>query len=259
MGRTLFGFLIGVALTSSIFLFLLREAERTEAVAVESARVERTADISREISDLGTRESTKPSDVESEGNRRAVTAEDLLASLDEQGTGAAELQRQIEELQRAYLEARFELEERWAEEVLAADPVILPSPLRPEFAWISENLNGNFFQQRFERESIDQTWAPTAESEILKFVSEHTEFTQKYGYPVVECRTTRCVAKFIGYGIREDVAVASDEFRTAMADFYRRLGAQFSCEQGPGEYCTTQMNNEDGVTTIYWGIKRNEE
>jgi hypothetical protein len=259
MGKVLLGFVIGVALTCFIFLYPSHEAERTESVAIEAAPPDPTAHIPRETGDPGSSESPETSEAQPEATRRAVTAEELLASVGEPGTEEAELRRQLEELQDAYYTARFALEERWAEAIFAAEPVILPSPLRPEFDWIPENLNGNFFHQRFERESIDQMWARTAESAIRGFVSEQTEFIQKYGYPVVECRTTRCVAQFIGYGIREDVSIASDEFNSAMADFYRRLGAEFSCQQGPGEYCTTQMNNEDGVTTIYWGIKRNEE
>jgi hypothetical protein len=264
MGKTFLGFVVGVALTSLAFVLLGSAPESTESPSVVAEEARSDAVLTPQVDNSQSDDSVLSAAAEPQVEEKVSvardflgtipSAEDLLASVSDELSGEVDTSRLQEQLLEAYLRAGTEL----ADTLLAARPVLLPSPLPHEFAWVSERPNADFFHESFQREDRDEPWASAAESELLRHISGQFELTQKYGYPTVECHTTRCIVKFLGYGVDEDPGVATRDLGAATRE-YQESSELVGCVTKPLELCVSAAHSEGGVTTIYWGIRKNEE
>lgn len=263
MGKAFLGFVVGVALTSLAFVRLGSAPESTEFPSVVADTgtpvAVPTSQIDKSRSDISIRSAAEPEVEEAEPSAQdpletIPSAQYLLASVTDELSGEVDSWRLQEQLLGAYLQAGTEL----ANTILAARPVLLPSPLPIEFDWVSENPNADFFHESFQRELRDEPWASAAETELQRHISDQFEFTQKYGYPTVECHSTRCVVTFLGYRVNEDPSVATRELSAATRE-YQESSELVGCVIKPFELCALAAHSEGGVTTIYWGIRRNQK
>lgn len=134
--------------------------------------------------------------------------------------------------------------ERGASEPAPAIPIVLPR----EFDWLSSEPGF----QRFEREDIDPTWSAPMEAQINRYFAERPDITSKYGFPTVHCRTKQCQIYFAVYGIDES---------TLVPELGRSLAADYADQPWAEQFglVIVTTNNQDGVTTLIWGLGRKEE
>jgi hypothetical protein len=165
------------------------------------------------------------------------------------------LRAEIEDTQRALADLRAELEELAIVRELAAEPIISPITLPPEFEWIAENTYRSLFHERMQREPIDVGWAGAIGPELESFIYNQPEIVQKYGAPTVRCHTTRCEVTFLSTGVIDDPSVARADARALFEASLVEMDGRFNC--GPGE-CWAEAETQDGIVTIFWGMTKDE-
>lgn len=263
MGKALLGFVVGVALTCLAFALLGSARKSTGSPSVDAGTTGQdvlTIPAGNGRSDDSVLSAAAESQVEEavpstqDRVESVPSAQELVVSVSDNLSGEVDISRLTEQLLEASVRSGTE---NLMDTILAARPVVLPSPLPPEFDWLSENAYANFFHESFQREVRDEPWASAAESELLTHIFGEFERLQRYGYPTVECHTTRCIVKFVGYGVDEDPSVASRVLRDATRE-YQESSELVGCVNKPLEVCALAAHSEGGVTTIYWGIRRNQ-
>ena len=168
----------------------------------------------------------------------------------------ARFRRDLEEAQGVVRRTAAELERLRIEGELAADPIVSPIFLPPEFDWLAENLYRDVFHERMQREPIDAAWAGTMEPELLRFIYRRPDVVQKYGAPTVRCHTTQCEVTFLATGVYDDPSVARADARALFDNSFVELDGMFDC--GPGE-CWAEAIYQDGIVTIFWGMTKDED
>jgi hypothetical protein len=94
------------------------------------------------------------------------------------------------------------------------------------------------WHELIQREPVDPVWSAATELQIQTYLAERPEITSKYGFPTVNCRTTRCEVAFVAYGIDDEDRVAS--------------------QQGLTPEFNVQVNRQNGVATILWHFQLDE-
>lgn len=254
MGKAIVGFVAGFALgaLTLVLIFETRDQPLSQAAessslptntvpttVVESDRAVRRNDIARP--DLAEEESTPD-----------------VSGADPQPT-LAELEQEAEEANRAWLAAqqrffRARDADRWANEPPPTHAITLP----PEFDYLFEERNSS--HERLQREPVDPAWSAVTEAQLNSHFSARPEITEKYGYPIINCRTTGCEVAFIAYGIENSgfadnpglEVSAMFEFQADNADIFEQPWT----EQFASRRVEAGVHTEDGVTTILWYLRK---
>ena len=251
MGRILLGAIIGAALGASVAFIALDRLPSVDGAVAEGASPARTephTTVERGTSDA-TAEQTSPNS-DATTPTASVAGESL--SVEELEVRLAEVNQVRNALDRELRRARAaETRAAWA----AEPPPTLPIALPPEF----EYLSGNSSFERLQREPIDPDWYAQAEAQLYAYLAANPRITQKYGYPTIHCRMTACGVAFLSH----DPTLAETPFLTSHAAFTEDnlelfegpWGDQFSDQVG----ILADIHIEDGVTTFYWRVLRDEQ
>ena len=139
---------------------------------------------------------------------------------------------------------------KWA----AAPPPVQPISLPPEFDYLSSDpLDPHELTQR---EPVDPAWAATTTMQINGYLAARPEITSKYGFPQIECRTTRCEMAFIATGVGD-----AKDFRELTADFFDEdWTGQFRLGAPPGvRIINLSVRNQGDITTLLWNVSQPDE
>lgn len=256
MGKLLLGLAAGIVLTSTVFFLFISESEDSPSMAetLRSPLVDTTesrANGSPQSSTLADTEQAnrveQPAETVAANNATLDLTEDQLRNLP-----LEEVQAIGDSVQDGTLRSRALNEilrrqriARWGNEPPPTHPITLP----PEFGWLAENPD--HLHEQLQREPVDPDWAAVTEAQIATFLSEHSEIVQKYGQPIVHCRTSGCELAFVAYGIEESAfQIMSDGKFFAVneqpwADQFANSGATLFNAQTQGD-----------ATTILWHLIR---
>jgi hypothetical protein len=228
MSKALIGFILAVALTSAFVLFV-GDRERGSVDVIQSGPISRGVDAEE------ARAEVRPlSDITgTEGDAEESPDPDAITDRSDQ-----------------------------AEELAYEEPPLYPITLPSEFtSWLLEEPRTA--HEYVQRDAFDPDWAPAAESEIYRFISEQPEITATHGSPIINCRTASCEIAFVAYGIDNSVRASSPDasttadgytsmdFARAMSGFWERDGVA-ELFGSPAPFARAFVKTEDGVTTILW-------
>jgi hypothetical protein len=173
---------------------------------------------------------------------------DIEAAASTSDSREVQLERLIAESSAADMALRSELQALRTTKFREQRPIVVPLPLPPEFGWLADTNYVNPHDE-IQREHRDAAWAAAAESEIQEYLRDHPEIFRAFGYPTIECRTSRCAVAFVVYGVDEDVSAMNRRFDTMVSDFSEQAWA----EQFP-DTAALYGNQQGDVHTIYWAL-----
>lgn len=238
MGKILLGIIIGAAAASAVFVSLdLRKpaaSPATAVVSVQSVGVEASnaSDLSVPI------EATDPS------------IEDF-AEIEAISPSARNVDERLAAQMQLVDGAQAELIELYKSNVVAElGPVVTPYPLSPEFDWLGVNL----FHERMQRETIDPLWAGSTEAQLWDYIGSQPHIAERYGTPTIRCHSVRCELTWMSFDSSETKTVVQSDFRALRDGIGERLPGAFDCG-----LCPIELNVQDGVTTVVWGLTGPEE
>jgi hypothetical protein len=249
MGKAFVGFLVGVALTTMAFaLFSEAPADNFEESELSAAPPSGTS------TPLTTSESFPSYAIVAQSSTESRT---IVSRSPVQETPVT-----LEELEKRYKEAREASDiardeflraqkvAKWA----AAPPPTQPINLPPEFDYLSSDpLDPHELTQR---EPVDAAWAATTEMRINGYLAARPEITSKYGFPQIECRTTRCELAFVATGVGD-----AKDFRDLTADFFAEDWTErFRIGAPPGVgIINLSVRNQGDITTLLWNFSQPDE
>jgi hypothetical protein len=257
MGKVLVSFVAGLLVATTAFLLLVdREDHEVRAPLLAEMESRRDAPLTASTAAL-TGNAEESSTIEE--SRQSDIGETSLSTEfpDVEVLTTEELRSQVDDLAGAAMIALAALNERLKAEELAANPVVSPSPLPPEFAWLRDYPRAERFHDGFERELVDSAWASNAESELLSYVYEQTDLAQNYGSPNIRCHTTRCEVTFVARGIDHDQSTVRDEAGALIRRYNMPSDEnRFLCISSS---CDFEANTDGEITTIFVGLTRYED
>ena len=247
MGKAILGIVVGFVLAGLLVLFW---GDSDEIEGMLSA----PSNDSRSDQDVISREeSIAPTQVQAASEAASDTNENA-ASLDVLAARVSEAERELRLAQDALQRAT---------ELPPGQPISLP----PEFDWLTENPSEN--HEIIQREPLDPAWSATAHSHLENFFTDRLELSEEFGYPTIHCRTTRCEAAFVRYGVDESDVAAGERVEDLSPEFFTAIRFRNEIAQNAGQPLIDQfspirpedldVNIEDGVTTILWHLSRREE
>lgn len=238
MGKLLIGILIGSAATVAVFAFLDAGEQAQSPQALEVS----LPSIDPEITEI--RES--PAQTQSVAPTARVSSEAEITS-----SAAGTLAERIATQRQLIDDAQAELIELYKSSAVAElGPVITPLPLPQEFDWLGVNL----FRERMQREPIDPLWAGSSEARLWDYIGSQSQLTQAYGTPTIRCHSTRCQLTWMSYASDKTKAEALSDFSALRDEIEVRLPGVFDCP-----LCPVELNVQDGVTTVVWGLTASDE
>lgn len=262
MGKSLIGFLVGVVVTSFAFVLFDESPERSVSEIPGTAAVDTSPPQTGSQSLSGGADSSGQS-----GEPLDDTAE-VIADTPEARSPAADIAAWEAELRRQFEQARLVLGEDAVRMVgqtsielvklelarqLEGMPIVSPTPLPPEFDWMADHPYVDFFHEQFQREYIDSAWATPTQAGLERLVYDRPEFIAKYGAPTIRCHSTRCEVVFVASG---EWLSAGDDVRELHEAARDLMPEVFDCEAGD---CWAEGRNEDGVTSVFWGLERKKQ
>jgi hypothetical protein len=186
--------------------------------------------------------------LEDAGSSPDPSTDELEASARNSDPREVQLQRLIAESSAADLGLRSELQALRTARFREEQPIVLPLPLPPEFDWLSRTSYINPHDE-IQREHRDAVWASAVEAEIRDYVGGNPELFRTFGYPTIECRTSRCAVTFALHGVDEDVAAINRRFNAITSDFPEREWAEHFPDTS-----ALYADQQGGVHTIYWAL-----
>ena len=253
MRRILLGFIAGTALTS--LAFVLRDPPRqTEAASTSGLADPPSTGVAADRTRDRIADADRPGETEAAAADTPENSQDPPALREDDATPEARLRRELADTQQALDDTRAQLQALLVDRELADAPIISPISLPAEFDWIWDNAYRGLFHDRMQREAVDAAWAGPMEAELLSFVYEQPGIVNRYGPPTIRCHSTQCEVTFLSAGSIDPTTAAQDA-RGLFDESFESLPGVFDC--GPGE-CWVDANIDDGVTTIFWGMTKDE-
>jgi len=262
MAKTFLGFIAGVVLTSLAFVLTDQGAEST--------RSENGVSVLPQVSDVpiplpGESRLPDPTPIDAEPSPEPAVAVDLeqdsIESIESLRASQADAYRAYALASEEYRQALAS--ERWSAAEAPSQPIYLP----PEFNYLAERPSE--FHEQTQREDIDPVWSATTEAQIQDYFTRRPELTQKYGHPIINCRTTKCELAFVSYGLDESIREGSMwegipidfatelRFRNENSEIYNQPWAEqfgFIADGEDGALISIEVDVVDEITTILWHL-----
>jgi hypothetical protein len=247
MGKTLVGFLVGAALTSSIFVLL----DRSSKSPLPVEQVDPAASLASSALDPG-RNTSQSSQTPAAGDAAQSGAVELGTSpVSGNETEEARLIRQIEEARQLLAGWSADLEALQVARRLAEQPVVYPLPLPRDFDWVLDEPTGQLLHGLIQRENRDEAWAPQIEAELQEFIYSQADVIGRFGAPTITCRSTRCEVTLINNVADEELEAIAQRLRGELSQHY--VYDRFAL--APGSFWVGE-HYEDGVATVFWSLPR---
>jgi hypothetical protein len=266
MGKMLLGLVVGIALTTAVFVFVGSKSDEVSTGAelasppvrdgatqtlIESSERERALNETEalresleQIASLKT-QAQEAVPTLSEAQLRNLTA-DELDEMTKATAGGPQYGRFLGE------GLRRERVERWGNAPPPDQPINLP----PEFSWLDDNFDP--FHEQLQRESVDPDWSYVTEAQIAAFLGEHPEITQKYGQPTVTCRTSGCQLSFVAYGVDESTLEIMG-LATGQSVLHSIIEYPWADQFATPTNTLFNSHTDGNVTTILWHLVRKPE
>ena len=233
MAKLLAGFTLGSVVTAIGFFVLFADLEQKPVPAAAGVG---------EPATMTEHETERPNSASSTSINRA----DPIMEVD--GSREAQLQNLIDSSQAEVEAYRRELRVLQADRFRQEQPMVSPLYLPPEFAWVADSDYLTPHDQ-IQRENRDAVWAANVETELQNYFAERPEVVRSFGYPIIECRTSRCAVAFSLHGVEEDTATINQRFNAMVSDFTE--------QEWPDEFPDTPAlydNRQGDVHTLYWSL-----
>ena len=257
MRKLLGGFLAGVTVTALWFVSLdrIRNGNTQPVVGRQSVTV------------LPEMTATTDSVVLIEEHDSSDETQTPVISVPDESSSLEQLQERQMETGRAYFAAVEAFRKalaiaEWSNAPPPDRPILLP----PEFDHLSQSPD--IWHELIQREPIDPAWSAATELQISTYLANRPEITGRYGFPIINCRATRCEAAFLSYGLEDQSRAAAQQgltpeflialnFRNQNAEVYEQAWAeQFGYvpnrDESDPRILNVQVNSQNDVTTILW-------
>ena len=260
MRKLLAGFLAGVTVTTLWFVNLDRIRNGDAQPLVRRENVTQPPEVS----------ATTVSTVRLEQDYFSEEAQTPVTSAPGESPSLEQLQERQTETGKAYFAAVEAYRKALAvAEWSSAPPPDHPILLPPEFDHLSQNPD--IWHELIQREPVDPAWSAATELQISTYLANRPEITSRYGFPIVNCRATRCEAAFLSYGLEDESRAAAQQgltpeflialnFRNQNAEVYEQAWAEqfgyvLNRDENDPRILNVQVNSQNDVTTILWHFR----